>query len=83
MEDHCAECRSSNLEVVGIRDMRRPAQPGDLPGAQPPVVARKINVRCRRCGWSDFLLRRVAAAQVLDVVEQDAAPGSTADGWAR
>lgn len=61
MGERCGECRSTNLEVVNIRDVQRPARPGAPPDAERPVVARKVEVRCRRCGWSDFLLWRVAA----------------------
>jgi len=58
-DGRCAECRSTNLEVVSIRDVQRPPRKGDPPDAERAVVARKVEVRCRRCGWSDFILRRV------------------------
>jgi hypothetical protein len=61
-DGRCAECRSSDLEVVSIRDIERPPLRGDLLDAERPVVARKVEVRCRRCGWSDFLLRRAEQA---------------------
>jgi hypothetical protein len=58
-DGRCAECRSTNLEVVSMRDVQRPARRGEPQDAERPVVARKVEVRCRRCGWSDFILRRV------------------------
>jgi hypothetical protein len=60
-DGRCAECRSTNLAVESVRDVRRPARKGDPPDARRQVVARKIEVRCRRCGWSDCILRRVEA----------------------
>jgi hypothetical protein len=56
----CPECHSTNLEVTNVRDVQRPAKKDEPPDAERPVVARKIEVRCRRCKWSDFLLRRVS-----------------------
>ena len=58
MEERCPECHGTNLEVVSVREVRRPSRPDDAPDIELPVVARKIEVRCRRCGWSDFILRR-------------------------
>jgi hypothetical protein len=58
-DGRCAECGSANLEVISLRDVRRPSRQGERPDAERPVVARKVEVRCRRCGWSDFILRPV------------------------
>jgi hypothetical protein len=58
-DGRCAECRSTSLKVISIRDVHLPARKGESVDAERPVVARKIEVRCRRCGWSDFILRRV------------------------
>jgi hypothetical protein len=51
----CPECKSANLELVGTRDRRAPGS-----GSDGPVVAKTINVRCRRCGASWDILRRVS-----------------------
>ena len=71
MDELCAECRSTNLRVVSIREIRRPPRMGDPPDTELPVVARKVEVRCWRGGWSDFILRRVATGQP-EQVEPDA-----------
>jgi hypothetical protein len=47
--------------TVSIRDVLRPVRAGEPPDAERPVVARKVEVRCNRCGWSDFVLRRITA----------------------
>ena len=57
-DERCAECRSSNLEVVSIRDVHRPPREREPPGTERTVAARKVEVRCRRCGWSDCIVRR-------------------------
>ncbi len=66
MDERCGVCGSRNLRVVNVREVRRPTQPSDPVDAKAPVVARKVEVRCRRCGRSDFLLRRVAAERNAD-----------------
>jgi ribosomal protein L37E len=58
-DNRCAECGSQNLAVESTRDIRRPRQPSDPPDADPPVVARQVWVKCRRCGWSGSVLKRV------------------------
>jgi hypothetical protein len=60
-DGRCGECHGTNLAVVSIRDVQRPPRNGEPADVERPVVARKVEVRCRRCGWSDFILRRVAA----------------------
>ncbi|QEG29599.1 hypothetical protein GobsT_43970 [Gemmata obscuriglobus] len=73
MEERCDECGSRRLEVVNIREVRPPARAGDPQEVAAPVMVRKVEVRCRRCGWSDFILRRVAADS------QRAEPGAAPD----
>jgi len=58
-DSRCPEYFSTNLKVESIRDVRRPRRKGDPADAQRPVVARQIEVRCRRCKWSGSILRRV------------------------
>ncbi|VTR93773.1 unnamed protein product [Gemmata massiliana] len=52
----CPECKSTNLQFVGSRDHRGPRR---ADGSEAPVVARTIQVRCRRCKASWGVLRRV------------------------
>lgn len=54
-DGRCGECRSANLEVVSIREVHQPPRKGKLPDAQRPVVARKVEVRCRRSSRDRFL----------------------------
>ena len=49
----CPECKSTNLEYLGTRERRAPGS-----GPDGAVVAKTINVRCRRCGASWDILRR-------------------------
>ena len=59
-DSRCPECFGTNLKVESIRDVRRPARKGEPPSdAGRPVVARQVEVRCRRCKWSGSILRRV------------------------
>lgn len=57
-DSRCPECFSTNLKVVNIRDVQKPHRKGE-PAAEPRIVARKIEVQCRRCKWSGFIVRRV------------------------
>ena len=57
-DERCGECHSMNLKVVNIRDIFHPSHKGE-PKSEQPVLVRKIEVQCRRCGWSTFILRRV------------------------
>jgi hypothetical protein len=50
-DDTCHECHGTDLDVVNMREVRSPDS-----GA---VVVRKIEVRCRDCGWTDFILKRI------------------------
>lgn len=54
-DDRCPECGSTNLKVVNVRDIRPPTRDGDH-----PAVARKVEVQCRRCKWSGFVVKPVA-----------------------
>jgi hypothetical protein len=56
-DGRCGECGSDDLEVVNLRDVQRPHKKGEPLDAERPVVARKVEVRCRNCGWTDFLLK--------------------------
>lgn len=57
-DDASPECFSTNLKVVNIRDVQKPHRKGESAGER-PVVARKIEVQCRWCKWSGFVVRRV------------------------
>lgn len=61
----CPECFGRDLEVVNIRDVRRPPHKGEPPDTEGSVVARKIEVRCRECGATDFILKRVCSPRQL------------------
>jgi hypothetical protein len=52
-----SECHGDDLEVVGFREVRAKSA-GDLG----PVVARRVDFRCRECGCDGFILRRVGSA---------------------
>jgi hypothetical protein len=58
-DPQCSECFGTDLEVVNIRNVHRPPRKGEAPDTEGPVVARKIEVRCRECGATDFILKRV------------------------
>lgn len=58
-DGRCGECGSSDLAVESVREVRRPNRKGDPKGVEQPVVARQIWVRCRRCRFTDCILRRV------------------------
>jgi len=61
-DTQCPECFGGDLKVVSIRDLRGPRRKGETASAERPVVARKVEVVCRRCKWSGFLLQRVGHA---------------------
>lgn len=57
--ERCGECHGDDLDVVNIREIRR-SSPQEEPSAREgPVVARRIDFRCRECGCDGFVLRRV------------------------
>jgi len=58
-DSQCPECFGTDLKVVNVRDVRGPRRKDEQKPAGRPVLARKIEVKCRRCGWSGFVLRRV------------------------
>jgi hypothetical protein len=60
-DSRCPECFGTNLKVVNIRDVQRPRRKGEPADAARPVVARKIEVQCRRCKWSGFVVKPVSA----------------------
>ena len=49
----CPECKSTNLKYLGTREIRNPKAG---PGA--PILARTINVQCRRCKAEWSITRR-------------------------
>jgi hypothetical protein len=51
----CPECRSTNIYLESTREHHAPRQ-GE---AEPPVVAKTLNIRCRRCKASWSILRHV------------------------
>ncbi len=53
----CPECRSTNIALEGTREIR--AKREKRSAAEPPVVARQLSVRCRRCKADWTILRRV------------------------
>lgn len=53
--ERCGECHGDDLEVVGVREVRRPPRRGE-PAA---VVARRVDYRCRESGGDGSILRRV------------------------
>jgi len=57
-DSRCPECSGTNLKVESIREVRRPRRKGEPADAERPVVARQIEVTCRRCKWSGSILRR-------------------------
>ena len=60
--DECPECKSDDLEVVSIHDIRRPKRFQEKPSAEGEPVARTIWIRCRSCGWDGSILRKVGDA---------------------
>lgn len=56
----CPTSRSANIHLTGTRDHSRPLREGET--CEPPVVARTLGIRCRRCNdyWS--ILRRVTTS---------------------
>ena len=52
----CPECKSSNIRLESTREIRA-KQPN--PDGTAPVVAKTLWIRCRRCGASWSILRRV------------------------
>lgn len=58
-DGRCPECHDDDPEIVSIRDIRRPSGKSGPADSARPVVARRILVRCRRCGCDGFVLRRV------------------------
>ena len=57
--ERCGECRGDDLEVVGIREVRRPTRRGEASAEAGRIVALRVNFRCRTCGCDGFVLRRV------------------------
>jgi DNA-directed RNA polymerase subunit RPC12/RpoP len=51
----CPECRSTNIYLESTREHRAPRQ-GD---EEPRVVAKTLNIRCRRCKADWSVLKRV------------------------
>jgi hypothetical protein len=51
------ECFGTDLEFVNIRDVHRTPRKGEPYDAVGTVVARNIEVRCRECGCTDFILK--------------------------
>ena len=60
-DPQCPECFGTDLEIVNIRDVHRRARKGEPSDTEGPVVVRKIEVRCRECGATDFILKRVCS----------------------
>lgn len=54
----CPECKSSNIYLESTREIRAKETPEGA--SEPPVVAKTLNIRCRRCGASWSILRKVA-----------------------
>lgn len=54
----CPECNSTNIYLEGTREHRAKQVPRDTAAA--PVVAKTLNIRCRRCGNSWSILRKVS-----------------------
>jgi hypothetical protein len=61
-DPQCSECFGTDLEVVNIRDVHRPPRKGEPHATEVTVVPRKIGVRCRECGATDFILKRLRPA---------------------
>jgi hypothetical protein len=51
------ECKSTNISLESTRDVRAKRKKGET--AAPPVVAKTLWIRCRRCQASWSILRRV------------------------
>ncbi len=50
----CGECfATTDPEVVNIREIKRKVKGS----AEEVVVAQKIEVRCRECGWDEFIIK--------------------------
>ena len=60
--DECPECKSDDLAVASVRDVRAPKRLRGTPPAGGKPVARTIWVRCRSCGWAEPVLRKVGEA---------------------
>ena len=52
----CPECRSTNIYLESTREHRAPRTGNE----EPRVVAKTLNIRCRRCKADWSILRRVA-----------------------
>lgn len=60
----CPECHGDDLEVIGIRDVRRPPTSGSRRSSEKgPVVARRVDFRCRDCGYGGSMLRRLPSSR--------------------
>ena len=53
----CPECKSSNIYLESTREIRAKETPAGAAG--PPVVAKNLHIRCRRCGADWSILRKV------------------------
>lgn len=53
----CPECGSGNIALESTREIRAKRETGST--VEPPVVARQLAVRCRRCKADWTILRRV------------------------
>jgi hypothetical protein len=58
--DECPECKSDDLKVESIRDIRAPQRQERTSAAADKPVARTIWVRCRSCGWSGPIVRKLS-----------------------
>jgi hypothetical protein len=58
--DECPECKSDDLKVESIRDIRAPRRQRRTGADADRPVARTIWVRCRSCGWSGPVVGRVS-----------------------
>src|SRR4051794_35958573 len=60
--DHCPECKSDDLEIVSIHDIRPPKRLLGKASQSDRPVARTLWIRCRSCGWDGSILRKVDEA---------------------
>ena len=57
--DECPECKSDDIEVVSVHDIRPPGRSRGMSANEAKPVARTIWVRCRSCGWDGSILRKL------------------------
>ena len=56
--NECPECHSDDLEVENTREIRLPKRQRNASASDKPL-ARSITVRCRACGWTDVIVRKL------------------------